>query len=107
MGEFLVILSKSHEDKKIKTSGVNVTEYESTVVFYMPEPGIVRVYAEYHDNPQIEQSKSTIEKTANNFIRSFLAALSIDPNDSGGDNTPGAKEIRKVLDDSMTSAFAI
>jgi hypothetical protein len=31
----------------------------------------------------------------------------VDKNDISGDKTPGAKEIRKVLDDSMQDAFAI
>lgn len=90
---------------------MRVAEYESRVVFYrlQGEQMGVHVYAEYYDDPKSERSKSYIEKQLVLFIRSFLTALTVEDRHGPGksDNTPGSKEIRKVLDDSMSSAFAI
>jgi hypothetical protein len=41
-------------------------------------------------------------KGLSEFCKAFIGALSVGKDDG----TPGAKEIRKVLDDSIKSAFA-
>lgn len=69
--------------------------YESTVVFYRlaTDTDICRVYATYHDDPQYEASKKSVQASLNSFIFAFLEALNMD---SSSNKTPGSKEIQKV-----------
>ncbi|KAJ3089224.1 hypothetical protein HK102_006899 [Quaeritorhiza haematococci] len=113
-GTYYVILSGTKSDEKGKTplkdGHVRVTDSRVTVVFWKSseQPANTNVYVEYIDDPQGNFPAVMINRVITNVAKGFVKGVkNHDLYNSKQSREEGLKELGKVLDDSMSKAFAL